>query len=209
MVQIKRETASICQAADILNGDFVKADGWNPSYFSTELGNISRVNFLGVLISKDPDGLLFDDGSGRIRIRNFEGNAFDEFKVGELVLVIGRPRMYNEQKYILPEIIKQTDPVWAEFRKKQIELLKRTKKVIRPKKEDQIQPTEKIHLPNPIGNNFQKIMDFVKDLDNGEGASTDEVIVRSSIPNANDLIYKLIEEGEIFEIKPGRLKLLE
>ena len=40
-------------------------------------------------------------------------------------------------------------------------------------------------------------------------AYVEEVIKRSTAPNGEELIRKLVEEGEVFEIKPGKLKILE
>jgi RPA family protein len=211
MAQIKRETASICQISDINKGGFVKAEGWNPSYFTTELGNISRVNILGFVVSKDQEGLLFDDGSGSIKIRSFEENSFNNVNVGDCLILIGRPRMYNEQKYILPEIMKKADPAWIEFRKLQVELVKNISKprMLQPNEVKPAHP-ENTQTPNTnIGNQFQKIVGFIKDLDDGNGAPVDEVIKRTNLKNADELIKKLIEEGEIFEIRPGQLKVLE
>jgi RPA family protein len=204
MAPIKRETAMICTVNDLLQGSFVRTEGWNPSYFSTDSGNLSRVNIIGVVVSKEPaGGILLDDGSGRILLRSFEENAFTEIDTGDLVLVIGRPRIYNEQKYVLPEIIKKVNQKWAEYRQLQLELLrKRVKKV----KKAVAVPIKEAALPV---NYFQKIIEFIKDLDSGPGADAGEVIKRSGSPDADALIRKLIEEGEIFELKPGKLKILE
>jgi hypothetical protein len=204
MAQVKRETASICQVQDLLLGDFVKTEGWTPSYFSTRLGNLSRVNIIGVIVSKDQDGFLFDDGSGRILLRSFEQNSFEDIQIGDFVVLVGRPRAYNEQKYVMPEILKRISPAWADFRKVQVELLKKIIPV--PEKETRVVINEPAP---PIANYYQKIVDFIKDLDDGSGAEIGEVIKRSDVPKADELIRKLIEEGEIFELKPGKLKLLE
>jgi hypothetical protein len=204
MAQIKRETAIICMVDDLLKGSFVKTEGWNPSYFSTDLGNISRVNIMGVVVSNEPvGGLILDDGSGRILLRSFEENAFGNLEISDLIMVIGRPRVYNEQKYVLPEIIKKINPSWGAYRQVQLELLR---KKIKPVKRE-------IRIPIPGEeqpvNYFQKILEFIRDLDAGGGADAGEVIKRSNAPKAEALIQKLIEEGEIFEIRPGVLKILE
>lgn len=204
MPQIKRETAIICIIDDLLRGSFIKTEGWNPSYFSTDLGNISRVNLTGVVVSKDPGGgLIIDDGSGRILLRSFESDSFRDLNIGDLVMVVGRPRVYNEEKYVLPEIIKKVNQKWSAYRKLQLELLRRNMK--KTKKETRVLVKEEAQ---PI-NYFQKILEFIKDLDNGEGADIEEVKKRSAAPDAEELIKKLIKEGEIFEIRAGRLKVLE
>ncbi|MBN2052156.1 hypothetical protein JW756_01515 [Candidatus Woesearchaeota archaeon] len=203
MAQIKRETATICKVNDLLQGSFVKTEGWEPSYFETDLGEISRVNVVGVVINKDSTGsILLDDGSGRILLRSFEGDKFTTVDTGDLVMIIGRPRVYNEQKYVLPEIIKKIDPKWGEYRQIQLQILR--KKIIPVKREARIT----IEEDTPI-NYFQKIMNYIKDLDTGSGADVEEVIKRSESPKAEELIRKLIEEGELFELKPGKLKVLE
>jgi hypothetical protein len=136
-------------------------------------------------------------------LRSFEENAFAGVDTGDLVLVIGRPRIYNEQKYVLPEIIKKVDHKWGEYRRLQLELLR--KRVKRVKKAVAVSIKEAV----PPVNYFQKILEFIKDLDSGSGADAEEVIKRSGAPDADALIRKLIEEGEIFELKPGKLKILE
>ena len=54
-----------------------------------------------------------------------------------------------------------------------------------------------------------KIFQLIKSTDSGEGADTEEVISKSNLENAEQLVKKLLEEGEIFEVKPGKLKILE
>src|SRR4030042_319255 len=176
MAQIKRETAMICMIESILQGSFVRTEGWNPSYFLTDLGDISRVNIIGVVVSNE---------------------------VGDLVLIIGRPRVYNEQKYLLPEIVKKINPRWGAYRQLQLEILKKKTRAI--KKESRVILNEK----EKSVNYFQKIVEFVKDLDDGSGADVNEVIKRADAPKGEELVQKLIEEGELFEIKPGRIKVLE
>lgn len=204
MAQIKRETAIICMVDDLLRGSFVKTEGWKPSYFSTELGDVSRVNLIGVIVSKESSGgLLIDDGSGRILLRSFEDQAFTDLNIGDLIMVIGRPRVYNEQKYVLPEIMKKMNQKWGQYRQVQLELLKAGRK--KPVQENRMVVEDK---EKPI-NYFQKILEFIKDLDTGDGADTEEVKKRAGAPNAEELIRKLIEEGELFETRPGKLKILE
>jgi RPA family protein len=204
MAQIKREVAVICMIDSLLNGRFVRAEGWDPSYFSTDFGDISRVNVVGVVVNKEnAGGVLVDDGSGRILLRNFEGDIFGGLDLGDLILIIGRPRVYNEQKYILPEIIKKLDPKWGEHRKLQLELIKKTMRPVRRESRVALE-TETKQV-----NHFQRIMGFINDLDTGNGAEIGKVIKRANIPNGEELIRKLIEEGEVFELKPGFIKILE
>jgi RPA family protein len=205
MAQVKRETASICMVNDIIKGSFVKTEGWSPSYFAIKTGNVSRANVMGVVVSKDQRGAVLDDGTGRILLRSFDSSAALDFvEVGDFVTVIGRPRAYNDEKYILPEIVKKTKPEWAEFRKALLSSLKPIQKVI--VEESRVVVSEEVE---PTANYYQRILSFIRDLDLGEGASLEEVANRSGIPTPEVIIRRLLEEGEIFEIKPGRLKVLE
>lgn len=203
MAQFKRETAVICMVDDLLRGDFVRTEGWNPSYFSTDFGPVSRVNLVGVVVSKEPaGGVILDDGSGKILLRSFGEPSFENLDAGDLILIIGRPRKYNEQKYVLPEIIRKIDHRWAAYRQVQLGILKKS---IRPGKKETRLPIAESEKPV---NYYQKILSFIIDLDDGGGADTEEVIKRSGAPNGEVLIKKLIEEGEIFELRPGKLKVL-
>lgn len=204
MADIKRETARMCLVDDLLKGSFVKTEGWKPSYFSTDEGDVSRVNLIGVIVSNDPGGrVIIDDGSGRILLRSFEGDPFIDLNLGDLVLIVGRPRVYNEEKYVLPEIMKKIDPKWGVYRQKILEIQRKKMKKRRTEKRMVVE-----ECVQPI-NYFQKILDFIKDLDNGEGADIEEVKKRSNAPDAEELIKKLIEEGDVFEVRAGKLKILE
>ncbi len=201
MVNIKRETAINCKVIDLLEGEFIKTEGWNPSYFSTGFGNVSRANIIGVVVSKEGNDLFIDDGSGKILLKNFD-NKINDFNLGDIILVIGRPRIYNNQKYLVPEILKKVYARWGVYQKLKIELLRKNIKKV------DVQPKNIIKQEKNLINYFQKIIEFIKDLDEGLGADIDLVIERSNINNASNYIKKLIEEGEIFEVKPGKLKIL-
>ena len=44
---------------------FVKKEGWDPSYIITSYGKIFRVNLLGVVVSKNINDCVLDDGTGK------------------------------------------------------------------------------------------------------------------------------------------------
>jgi RPA family protein len=196
---IKRQAAIKTKINDILNGEYKKGQGLNPNYIITDYGKISRVNIIAVVISNDEEQNLYgvDDGSGSINLKSFD-KEFD-VNIGDVVLVIGKPREWNSQKYILPEIIKKIeDKRWVEIRKKELE----RRKIISLKRKE-FDEEEFIESP------YQRIIDIIKELDSGEGADFEEVVVKSKIADSQDLITGLLEQGEIFEVRPGRLKILE
>ena len=223
---IKRQIAYKAPVSDILSGSYVKQEGWEPNYILTK-GNkkISRLNILGVVINIDPsDKKLFitiDDGSGNISIRSFEEtNLFNNIEIGSIVLVIGKPREFGGEKYIIPEIIRKLEnPRWIDVRKKELNL-KNTAKFEEIKTPKERRTEEKEIKEEVIGSDKndnevgvesdqEKILDLIKELDEGDGVDIEEVITKSKIKECEEIINKLILIGEIFEIKPGIIKVLE
>jgi len=89
------------------------------------------------------------------------------------------------------------DKRWIDVRK--IELKKRKNEerpVIKERKEEVLSP-------------YQKILEIIGSLDFGKGADYHEVIAKSKVVDCERMINALLEQGEIFEIRPGKLKVLE
>ena len=55
---------------------------------------------------------------------------------------------------------------------------------------------------------FGLISQLIEKLDTGTGADCEEVIKQAEVETAEKVISLLIQEGEIFEFTPGKLKLL-
>ncbi len=207
----KRQVAYKVKINDILSGPYIKEEGeWVPNYIVVGDKKVSRVNLMAVVVSKQNSentnykNLTIDDGSGKISIRSFEENSnFDGIEIGDFVLVIGRPREYLNDKYIVSEILKKVDgALWAEVRK--LELANNAGEVALKKdsvgvKEESIEEED----------TATKIFKLIKEVDSGSGADTQEVISKSNIDKAEQIITNLLEQGEVFEIKPGKLKVLE
>lgn len=208
--QQKRQIAYKARISDILYGKYVKESGWQPNYVLTEDGReISKVNIVGMVISKDVDlnyeSIVLDDGSANITVRSFERNdALSKINIGDFILVIGRPREFGSEKYIIPEIIKKIENTkWAELRKlemkKEFGGIKKREVIENVVKEE----ADGKEIPS------QKIYNLTKALDKGDGADIEEVINRSGLNNAEEIINELIREGELFQNKAGRLKILD
>jgi len=231
----KRQTAYKAQIKDIVCGDFIRAEGWNPNYIIDKYNRkISRINLISAIV--DISGkentfnycsLALDDGTGRITARIFEEHErLKGFSVGDIILIIGRIREYGKERYILPEIIKKIhNPIWIDLRKKEIEILQKSlnkklpesEKVKEKKKpennnanqEDKKVEEEEIVDMKGVSGLSEKINSIIRELDCGEGADIDEVISKSGVESCEDMINSLLLEGDIFEIKPGRLKVLD
>jgi len=205
----KRQVAYKVKINDILKGEYVKEEGeWAPNYITLGNKKISRVNLMVVVVSKQNlenanyQLLVVDDGSGRISIRSFdENNNFDGIEIGDILLVIGRPREYLNEKYIVSEILKKiNNPLWIEVRKLELSNKKEATEQIEKAeiKEEEIE--EDVNT---------KIFNLIKEADNGEGADIEDIIKKSNIRKAEEILKKLLEHGEVFEIRPGKLKILE
>jgi RPA family protein len=200
--QQKRQVAYKVRVKEILDGEYVKEEGWMPNYIRLIDGaKVSRVNLVGVVVLKTEEqnyaGIIIDDGSGKIPVRNFENsNLFDATNIGDIVLIIGRPREFGE-KYVVPEIIKKVqDPLWIEVRKLEL-------------KKPELKVNDENAVKKDESNPSEVIFSLIKGEDKGDGVDVEDIIKKSNVSEADLIIRNLLEEGEIFELKPGRVKILE
>ena len=202
MADIRRQTAYKLSIKQIHSANYTHMQGWEPNYLSLENAKVSRVNVIAIVISIDNNTLKIDDGTESIELRAFqETTGLSKVKVGDLVLVIARPREYSGQKYLVPEIIKVLDnKKWLEYRKKEV-LSQKLKPIVETTSIDEVPMQEE--------NNLSSIINKIKDLDKGDGAQIEEVISNLNMVNVEKSIETLLNEGEIFEIRPGRLKVLD
>ena len=133
-----RQTAKVSRISDIIDGNFVRKEGMEPSYVLTKLGEkISRAKIVGAIINKfmSEDGnyssATIDDDTDAIRVKAFKEDAdfFDKFNVGDNVLLIGKVREYNGENYIIPEIMKKSETNYENYHKLKVlkQLLKKKK----------------------------------------------------------------------------------
>lgn len=216
---------------ELLEGEYIKEEEQNPNYLLTKSGEkIYRLNALGIILGKEKQGEIqnfyLDDGTGKIILRSFEPNPkLDSLQVGDTILVLGKLRVYNQEKYISPEIIKKIDPLWLKVRslelkelfseKKEIKIEMEkvgSKEVISDKEsseeeelieEDEIVVEEKVEmLP------LEKVKHLIKEMDQGSGVLIEELISKSPLNETEQIIEKMLEKGEIFQNLPGRIKVL-
>ena len=208
MAQYTRQTAVPCTLIEIRQGAWVQNPGLEPSGVRTDRGMIARASVIGVMIAKDEKTFSIDDGTNIISVRSFDPVPVLA-NVGDIVLVIGRPREYNGERYLVLEICKRLrNPSWVQYRRRELQWLVAPQPSVAAPKHVQVLPeiTEPVPV-EPVKNPFEAVVQAIRDLDAGSGADIEEVLSR--VPEGNGFIQTLIEEGEIFEIKPGRLKVLE
>lgn len=202
----KRQTAFKCSIDSLNKGVFVKRPGWESSYLMTDYGDFSRVNIIAVVVNKEDSSITLDDGTAQIIARVFDKpEMLKNISVGDPVLLIARPREYNSQIYLTIDLIKKiNDKGWIAYRKRELSLIKKIRTTTRP---DVKKDAEIVESTSTVSSK-ERIIALIKELDDGEGADIDEIIRFSKIKNAEDLIKDFILRGEIFERKPGKIKLM-
>lgn len=207
-----RQIAYKISIADLLNGQYNKTEGWEPNYILIKDKKISRTNIIGIIISKE-DGdfpsYIVDDGTGQISLRFYEGKTFE---IGNIINIIGRPRDFNSEIYIVPEIIRLTNEKWFAVHKKQINLTNNNENISNLENNEKIEykkDNDELEIEEETVESSFNIYETIKKLDKGSGANYEEVVQEINTPNAEQFISKLIQEGEIFEISPGKLKILD
>ena len=202
----KRQVAYKVRVKDILDGAYVKEEGWKPNYIKVGENKVSRVNLIGAIVLKiDGSNIVLDDGSGKIPLRVFENNVFFEnADIGDAVLVIGKPREFGSEKYVMPEILRKVeDTAWIGVRKNEL-MLKNASST-----EDQKEETTEEVVEEVKEDPHEKIFNLIKKIDKGEGADIEEIISSSKDIDVEKIISRLLENGEVFEVKHGKLKVLE
>ena len=221
-----RWTAYKISIKDILDGNYAE-DGF------VKFGNfqVNRVRIMGTVVSKlvGDSGkygfFILDDGTETIRVRAFEDqlNLIERVEIGDIVDVIGRLRKYEDELYVIPEIVVRIDnPNWMVLRK--LELIEQSKKMLKHKSKD-VAPLKAIEISeevveeelienksseNAAESPRQKIVRLIRENDKGKGA---EISLLNEEIGDKDIVLHvltdLMNEGEIFEPRPGKVKLLE
>lgn len=203
--QFKRNIAYKFRVGDLLLGKPVM-DGERFAFLELGDRKIIRVNIIGNIIDKYESAgerkycfLTLDDGSGQIKLKFF-GDEVDKFKdvfQGQTVLVIGNLRNFNNETYVAPEIIKEQDAKYLLIRKLEIEKEK--------SKNAPVMVKEQIIAVK------DRILDTIKNAEKDGGIEVDTIImnIRDASPEIiNQEIKRLLEEGIIFEPRPGKIRWL-
>jgi hypothetical protein len=208
----KRQVAYKVRISDILDNRFVREEGWLPNYVAVGDKKVSRVNLIGVVVSREirsddasSQNFIIDDGTGRIALRFMgEGTILD---VGDIVNIIGRPREFGADRFIVQESVRKiSDSRWVKVRQLEIALSMQSNAPSSPASEDLMVETEDfVDDSNPS----VRIVNLIRELDAGSGAGFDEIAVKFKGGSPDEFIKRLLESGDVFEVKPGRYKVLE
>jgi RecG-like helicase len=203
--QFKRNIAFKYRIGDLLIGKPVM-DGDRFSFLELGSKKIVRVNIIGNIIDKYESGgdrkyifFTLDDGSGQIKLKCFSDDVerFKNVFQGQTVLVIGSLRNFNNETYISPEIIKEQDTKYLLIRKLEIEKDKNKGAV--PLAKEQIFAVK------------DRILGIIKEAEKDGGIEMDMIIMSLrdiSSEIINQEIKRLLEEGIVFEPRPGKIRWL-
>jgi len=203
--QFKRNIAFKYRIGSLLGGKPI-FDGEKFSFLEIGSKRVVRVNIVGNIVDKyNSEGekqysfLTLDDGSGQIKLKSF-GDDVEKTKnieQGATVIIIGLLRNWNEELYISPEIIKQQDPKYLLIRKLEIE--KDHKKNSDPLGKKEIVAVK------------DKILRAIKNAEEQEGIEIETLTI--NMPEIAPVIIqqeiqKFLEEGIVFEPRPGKVRYL-
>jgi uncharacterized protein len=199
--QFKRHIAYKMKIGDLLKGNIIM-DGERLKFLEINGKNVSRTNIIANIIDKyvqDDEkkfaSITIDDASGQIKLKVF-GEDIEKFKgleQGDTIMTVGLVREWKNEIYVLPEIIKQKSPEYLLVRKLETDLT--APKNLSPEKATELK---------------DKIITIIKREEQNGGADiaslTSELLSQKEIINPE--IKKLLEEGMIYEPRPGKVRYL-
>lgn len=199
--QFKRRVAYKMHLGDILSGKVILNDE-KFKLLEYEGKEVVRVNVIANITDKyiqDDEkkfaSLTLDDATGQIKVKTFgeDISKFENLSQGDTIQLIGLLRQWNNELYIIPEIIKKRSPQYLLIRKYELEIDK---------------PKTLAHSELNVLRN--SITDIIKREEANGGAETEQIILElKSPPDAiNSEIKKLLEEGIIYEPRPGKVRYL-
>ena len=166
-------------------------------------------NIMSIIVRVGLSGALLwyifskiDDGSGQISLKAFGDDIerLTPFSQGQTVLCIGTLRSFNNEVYIQPEIVKEMSSEYLLVRKLEIEKEKNQNFV----SQSQGNSSQAIAVKD-------KILTLIKKSEQDGGIEIDKIIleVREASPDIiNAELKRMLEEGTIFEPRPGKVRWL-
>jgi RPA family protein len=199
--EFKRHTAFKLKIGDVLSGSQI-TDGEKLKYIEINGKNVARVNLIANVVDKFIQdekkkfaSITLDDASGQIKLKAFGDDIekLKSFEQGDTVLTIGMVREWNNEIYLTPEIVKKKEPEYLLLRKLENDLQK-------PKELDKKEVSEV----------KDKIVEIIKREETNNGADVKNIITELGAKQevVNQEIRKLLEEGTIYEPRPGKVRYL-
>lgn len=220
----QRQTAYPLWIADVLSGTYVVGDR-DAVYdaFTVRGKNIVRVNLMGTAVDSyiNQDGsfgsLTIDDGTGTIRVKAFKEDLkkLGEAKRGDLVNCLGLVKEYNDERYMTAEVVRVLgDPYWLLFRmltlSKQVPLRSVTIQEGHQPTQDQNYLQEETPRPpaKESSSPTKQLLTLITSVEEGISLVDLEQKLAISRQDLMILVDTMVNEGEIYQFKPGHYKRL-
>lgn len=199
--EFKRNIAYKVKIGDILSGKLV-SEAERLKHIEIADIPVVRVNLIANITDKFVQegekkfaSITLDDATGQIKAKLFGDDVkkFETVAQGDTLLIIGLLRSWNNETYITPEILKKKDPAFLLVRKLEVEKNK-------PAVVDKV---EQMQLRD-------KILQTTKQNEDRGGVDIEALILElKATPGLiNQEIRKLLEEGLVYEPRPGKLRYL-
>ena len=216
MPSFKRQPAYQLWISSIMNANTIKKEGaFEPTTLQVNGAEIIRVHLVGTVIDKYESNdknfvsITLDDGSSSIKAKTWREDTtlIQNIQKGAITRVIGKIRSYNDETYLIPEIVREVGPNWELVHKLQLLKLQGKPERIVQKQQVMDKVEEEIVISE---SDRQKILALIEKLDREEGGANKQKIMEQSHiqeDTINTIIEDLMKEGEIFELK-GQLKTM-
>jgi len=198
----KRNVAFKLRIGDVLKGVPMMDEG---KFLFLELGDkkVVRVNILANCVDKFVQegeksfaSLTVDDASGQLKLKVF-GEDIERVKnimQGDTLQIIGNMREWNGEIYMIPEVVKKVDARWLLVRKLEMDEARN-------------------NMPEVEGGASEVknlILDKIKGAESDGGIDRDALVMDVEAgPDVIEVeVKKLLEEGLVYEPRPGRLRYL-
>lgn len=197
----KRNVAYKARIGDILSGKPV-IEGEKLKFLEAIGKQIVRINIIANIVDKYIQegerkfgSITIDDASGQIKLKLFGDDVekFNPLNQGDTILIVGLLRSWNNEVYITPEILKKKDPAFLLIRKLEID-------------------KENAKIPNreQLTALKDKIIEMIKASEAEGGVNIEKIIMdlKEAPDIINQEIKKLLEDGVIYEPRPGKIRYL-
>lgn len=205
----KRSVAIRVYINEIINSEFIEEDDRRRVLTTSGL-DISRIAVMGLItyiytfeegigntLSKPFASITIEDGTGSIRCKVWgeETKRIANLNKGDFVHIIGRPRIYNEEKYINPEIIQKIDDINL--------IIFHEAQVLRRKIKEQEYSKPRV---------MTRIVNFIKN--NNKGTGVPLAAIKKAFNEVPEKILKnalldLLNNGDIYEYMKNVYKYVE
>ena len=222
-------TAVRASISDIINGNF--GDDTGPHVVSPFGVELRRVVVVGFVVSKfyregDDSGkkrfesITLDDGTDTIRVKVWgdeDAAVLEGVKENILALVIGKIRKYEDEAYIIPEIVRElTDPNYMS-----LHLMERYKTILTRSgvtSTSTDEPTQELLTSTPIspavpvkGKLAKDIVGYIQQEVKDEGIPLKDIVVyfekKGKDPDkVQTKVWELAAEGHIIEKPIGHFR---